>query len=613
MAAPDEPPPAPRTGYRAVGGGDVVGRYVLGDELGTGGMATVYRARDQDLRRDVAVKVLFPHLAKQPEVVRRFHREARAAAALTHPCILPVFDVGGGQSLGGDPPYIVMALIRGRSLRELVDALGAVELAEVVAAIGCQLADALEAAHRAGVVHRDVKPANVMASDDGRLLLADFGVARLDDDDGQLTRTGALLGTPAFMAPEQAAGEHTTAQTDLYALGATLYVLATGVLPGGAARLPRVEPAVSAARRRPAIGDQLARAIAALMELEPARRPADAAAARALLRPIVDDAGLGAPDKVVAQYLADPAAFDVAHRPQVVQALGDRAEAAMGRRERARAMALVDRGLAMAPDDARLQRLAAIVATRPRRRWPLIGLGALGVAGVSVAAIVATQAPAPRSPSIAAVAPIDAAQPDAAIPAVAPVVLDARPAMASAIDAALGKPRGDARRAVDAPPSPPDAPPRPVDAAAPRVDAAAPRTGELVLVMDAWCDVTVDGVAKGRADRSKPVPVPVGRHRVTCSQGVGLAAWSGEVDVAADQPTTVRGSLRSEVAVTVAVDGDRVAIDGATHAVGKTVRLRSGRYRVEVQRGGAVITVGYVDVPRVAACTLRSTPALDCY
>src|SRR5262245_57527704 len=157
-------------------------------------MATVFRARDRDLRRDVALKVLFPHLARRPDVVRRFHREARAAAGLEHPNILRVYDVGGGTEAGGDPPYIVMELVRGKTLKDEIDARGPM-FAELCACAGALLADALAVAHAAGVIHRDVKPANVMVAPGGRLLLADFGVARVDDDDSVVTRTGALLGT----------------------------------------------------------------------------------------------------------------------------------------------------------------------------------------------------------------------------------------------------------------------------------------------------------------------------------------------------------------------------------------------------------------------------------
>jgi len=216
---PHVPVPARGKGPRQVRAGDTLGRYELGDELGEGGMATVFRARDRELRREVAVKVLFPHLARRAEVVRRFQREARAAAGLEHPNILRIYDVGGGE--GDDPPYIVMELIRGRTLLAEIEQRGAM-LAEVAACIGALLGDALAAAHAAGIIHRDVKPANVLIAQGGRLLLADFGVARLETEDSLVTRTGALLGTPAYMSPEQASGDVTTARSDLYSLGATL-------------------------------------------------------------------------------------------------------------------------------------------------------------------------------------------------------------------------------------------------------------------------------------------------------------------------------------------------------------------------------------------------------
>ena len=224
-AEPAEPAPS----RRSVHTGDVLGRYELVEEIGEGGMATVYRARDRELRRDVAVKVLFPHLARKPDIVRRFHREARAAAGLEHANILRVYDVGAEP---GEPPYIVMELVRGRALLAEIERRGAV-LAEVVACMGALLADALAVAHAAGVIHRDVKPANVLIAPGGRLLLADFGVARLETEDSLVTRTGAVLGTPAYMSPEQATGDTATARSDLYSLGVTLYQLATGALPYG--------------------------------------------------------------------------------------------------------------------------------------------------------------------------------------------------------------------------------------------------------------------------------------------------------------------------------------------------------------------------------------------
>jgi len=266
-----------RKGSLRVRTGDVLGRYALGDELGEGGMATVYRARDRELRREVAVKVLFPHLARRPEIVRRFHREARAAAGLEHPNILRIYDVGGGDE---DPPYIVMELVRGRTLLQEIEQRGAM-LAEVAACIGALLGDALAAAHAAGVIHRDVKPANVLIAPGGRLLLGDFGVARLETEDSLVTRTGALLGTPAYMSPEQASGDTATSRSDLYSLGATLYQLATGALPYGGSPA-KVMSMIAAGTARAASG--CASSCQASAPAPPAKATASAEIANSRLR-----------------------------------------------------------------------------------------------------------------------------------------------------------------------------------------------------------------------------------------------------------------------------------------------------------------------------------------
>src|SRR5689334_25129168 len=251
-------------------------------------MATVFRARDRELRRDVAVKVLFPHLARRADIVKRFHREARAAAGLEHPNILRIYDVGGGE--GDDPPYIVMELIRGRTLLEEIEQRGPM-LAEIAACVGALLADALAAAHAALIVHRDIKPANVLVGEGGRLPLADFGVARLETESSLVTRTGALLGTPAYMSPEQASGDTATAKSDLYSLGATLYQLSTGHLPysGSPAKVMSAIATgqlVAPIRRRTSVGPELSGSIEQLMEPEAAARPASAAAVAAELRRI---------------------------------------------------------------------------------------------------------------------------------------------------------------------------------------------------------------------------------------------------------------------------------------------------------------------------------------
>ncbi len=213
------------SGSHAAGTPGLIGRYVVEGELGRGGMGVVLRARDPSLGRAVAIKVIRNPLVAGPEVVRRFALEARAVAKLRHPGIVAVHEVGeeGGR------PYIVMDLIEGRSLERILDA-GRIpprELAELVATV----AVALDHAHGHGIVHRDVKPANVMIDGHGRAVLMDFGLAREVEGDG-LTATGQVLGTPSYMAPEQAGdGESIGPATDVWALGGLLYRGLTGRPP----------------------------------------------------------------------------------------------------------------------------------------------------------------------------------------------------------------------------------------------------------------------------------------------------------------------------------------------------------------------------------------------
>jgi hypothetical protein len=402
--------------FRAVDVGARLGRYEIREELGSGGMATVYRARDTDLRRDVALKVLFPHLSKRRDVVARFHREARAAAALDHPNIVRVYDTGGGdaaaQTTGAgagtgagseagprlaDPPYLVMELVEGRSLDHVV-AQHAPFLAEISACIGMLLASALAEAHRAGIVHRDVKPANVMVTDRGRVALTDFGVARIEGEDASVvTRSGMLLGTPAFMSPEQAAGDKLDERSDIYSLGATLYQLATGVQPYSGST-PRVMAAiiehklVPPLQRNPTMGTELARIIERMMAPEPAQRYQRAGEAAAALRAVVEHAGMDTEPAAVAQelarFFAEPRAYTEAMIPVVVRAMLERARDAARRRAVPLALALADRVLAL--DSGSREALVLVDrlgAQRSRRRWLAVAGMLVLAGGVSAAGI----------------------------------------------------------------------------------------------------------------------------------------------------------------------------------------------------------------------------------
>lgn len=203
----------------------IADRYALTQLLARGGMADVWQATDNLLERQVAVKILHPHLAADADFVRRFRTEAVAAARLHHPGIVSIFDTCGSDGVEA----IVMELVRGHTLREELDQHGPMEPTLVVD-LGAEVAAALEVAHTAGLVHRDVKPANILLCDDDRVLVTDFGIAKIRDTTDK-TQTGTMLGSVKYLAPEQVEGKPVDPRTDVYALGIVLYEALTGQVP----------------------------------------------------------------------------------------------------------------------------------------------------------------------------------------------------------------------------------------------------------------------------------------------------------------------------------------------------------------------------------------------
>ncbi|MET7752221.1 protein kinase [Micromonospora sp. NPDC005367] len=206
------------------------GRYRLDERVATGGMGDVWRGTDQILGRQVAVKVLLPALVSDPDFIARFRAEARIMAALRHPGIVQVFDCGEDDLPDGSrADYLVMEFVDGEPLSKRIEAAGKLGVAETMSIVA-QAAQALNAAHRGGIVHRDVKPSNLIVQEDGSVVLVDFGVAR-STNVTSITSTNAVPGTALYMAPEQAAGRPVSGATDIYALGAVTYCCLTGTPP----------------------------------------------------------------------------------------------------------------------------------------------------------------------------------------------------------------------------------------------------------------------------------------------------------------------------------------------------------------------------------------------
>ena len=254
----------------------IADRYELGERLGYGGMSTVRVAMDRVLEREVAVKLLAEHLSDDSQFISRFKREALSAAKLVHPNIVQVFDFGFDEASGHH--YIVMEYIRGRSGAEILreeTRLGVADTLELVDG-ACR---GLAHAHRMGVIHRDVKPGNILRSDDGAVKLADFGIAKaMVGGASQITQAGSVLGTAAYLAPEQASGGEVGPPADLYGLGVVTYQLLAGRLPYDASSL--TELALMQQRQYPPRLDELAPEVPAALavaveralELEPSDR-----------------------------------------------------------------------------------------------------------------------------------------------------------------------------------------------------------------------------------------------------------------------------------------------------------------------------------------------------
>jgi len=404
-------------------------KYEVLEELGHGGMATVYRARDRRLGREVAVKVIHPHLRDSQEVVVRFNAEAKAVAKLRHPNIVDVYDVSEPNEAD---QYLVVALVRGTTLRKLLQERGLMP-AEVAGALGLELLAALEHAHGNGVVHRDVKPENVLLErrrPDGpeagehdpprrvSVRLTDFGIAKLLDAQG-VTSTGQVLGSPAHMAPEQIEGGEVDARSDVFGAGVLLYECMVGHLPFDGANpaqvLRRVLDGVYpvAHREHPPVGASWSKILDRALARAPADRFPDASAMRDAIAAELHRLDVEAPARDLEDWIDDPASFDAAYGNKLVDRLCTLAGDARKRGDVLAAAADYNRALALRPHDPSLLRIVAGMNRAERRGRALRRVGRIAAAAVGLSALAAAATrivhgyaqPMPERPLSTATAP----------------------------------------------------------------------------------------------------------------------------------------------------------------------------------------------------------------
>ena len=373
--------------------GRQLGRYRLLELLGTGGMSVVYRGLDTALQREVAVKVLHPHLLVQKsDARRRLEREARAVARLHHPNIVEVFDV---SEAGLEDAFLVTELVRGETLRVFAERerCWPPELAAVVLQ---QTALALAHAHQAGVVHRDLKPENVMLREDGVLKLMDFGIARVLDPAERMTQTGALVGSPAYMAPEVIDGASAGPEADVFALGTLFYWLCTGALPFAApnpsSMLRRIlEGTYEDPRGRTSgLSDELADILARCLCRAPEDRFPSAVELEAALSAALAEVGIDDPAADLRAFHLDPGPARERLVARLAGTLQGQAEAALAQGRTAVALRRVDQLLGLRPEDAAAH---ALLERAQRRAWAARRRGRLSwAAAVGILALCAAEA-----------------------------------------------------------------------------------------------------------------------------------------------------------------------------------------------------------------------------
>jgi len=531
--------------------GATLGRYEILGTLGHGAMATVFRARDTQLGRDVAIKVMSMVHAARGGAGERFRREAHAVAALKHPAIVEIYDfVSATES---DPSYIVVELIQGPTLRTLLEERGGRLLPEIAALIALPLAEALAAAHDHGVIHRDVKPDNVMVEITGqasRVVLTDFGVAHITGME-TMTATGALVGSPAYMSPEQSRGHEVTPASDLWSLGAMMYELVTGVVPfSGKDPFTMIAAILRGTFRRPSqviatVGPDFEAMIMRCLKAAPGERYPNASALAADLREFARTAGLLPEGKALRRFLDEPEAALADLRPRVADMAVERARQFSRRGQLAKALAEIGHATAYVPNHPGADRLLRrLSASRLAIKIAVVVLGLLAALGVVLLArpLLTHNMPAPLFPAAAPVASPPKLEPElvqvapytnpSSTPPPSPATGRSRPYRRghTTVSAPVASPTATAPIASPAPqPAPPEVETVPV----PKREAEQARAGTIALfAKGGFCYPSLDDHPAGDL---MPIfrDIAPGKHRIYCSRTKqSPRELVGEVDLA---------------------------------------------------------------------------------
>ncbi len=597
--------------------GSTLDKYEVLEKVGEGGMATVYRGRHITLGRDVAIKILHPHLSASERNRRRFAREARAIEHLDHDNILRIFDYSGTDT---DNCYIVTEFVDGETLQQLITDQGRLP-GEVAAVIGAHLAEALGYAHQLGIIHRDLKPENVMVRRDGAVKLMDFGIARFLDE-VNLTMTGALVGSPAYMSPEQAMERVLDSRSDLFSLGTLLFHAVTGQLPFSGSNPSIILRNIIEGNRpevtelAPDISPTLAELIERLLQTDPDDRIQTCEDARdALLDSITElhiDPTL--PEWSLQTWVIDPLRYAERLRAHLSVVLLEDGRSRLANGDHLGALRQLNRLLSVDEDNEEVLELVQSMHDRmPRDRstarrgwWVAAVVGALG-AGLFTWALWPAPTPDPVPPGPTAVDPRPPATDPVVEPAESAVTLpapdpDGPPAEGPDgsepdSDDPDGRRDGTADAAktgpteVDASPRPPRErrPPAP-----PRVPPPPPRIDPgyvTVVVPGSWGKIFIDGKPRGQTGSAGAIPVLPGSHELRVENEYAKP-WVRTFEIApGETPEIVVTGLVPKPATAVLADagaGCRVALDG--HGLG-TVGGLGGRVELEAPRSKHILTL----------------------